>query len=269
MRCWLVFSCSMFLRIHVHWLIVAVFQSLILSGMYPRILCRVFGWVKAHGQCSVEFEERGSEVWVMVRTWESSTFRRVCVAVLSRFSANTTLGATILPKILDSAGPDASVVSLNDCPHVVAQAFANYLGSGFRANLVEYPTFDLRLLKRCLQRSAASVFGSLDPFSMTQFVVNRLKGAETRVWLASQPTLRKAILTNDLSMPDLVANFFGVWPLVVSYLKETGRKDDGDSLAVRCSTVGILLHPLIVLITALLFRRKGWTGICTTINLLA
>ena len=109
--------------------------------------------------------------------------------------------------------------------------------------LVEYPTFDLRLLKRCLQRTTASVFGSLDPFSMTEFVVNCLKGAETRDWMASRPALRKAIITNDLSMPglvDVVANIVGAWPQVVSYLKETGRKDDGDSLVVRSSTVGVL-----------------------------
>ena len=118
--------------------------------MFPRILARVFGWVKCHGRCSIEFEERGSEIWVMVRTWERSTFRRVCVAVLSRISANTTLEATVLGKILDAAGPDAAVVSLHGGAHVLAEAFANYLGSGYQTKLVEYPTFDLHPLKRCL-----------------------------------------------------------------------------------------------------------------------
>ena len=127
--------------------------------------------------------------------------------------------------------------------HVLGEPFASNLGSGYRAKLVEYPTFDLRLLKRCLQRTASSVFGSLDPFSMTEFVINRLKGAETRDWMASRPTLRKSIITNDLSVASLVevvANSVGAWPLVVSYLKETGRKDDGDKLVVRSSTVGVL-----------------------------
>ena len=212
--------------------------------MYPRILARVFGWLKGNGKCSIEFAERGSEIWVMVRTWERSTFRRVCVAVLSRFSANTTLEAAVLGKILDSGGPDTALVSLHGGPHVLAEAFASYLEKGYEAKLVEYPTFDLRLLKRCLQRTASSVFGSLDPFSLTEFVVNRLKRAENRDWMASRPALRKAIVTNDLSMPgfvDVVANIVGVWPLIVSYLKETGRKDEGDSLVVRSFLVGICL----------------------------
>ena len=181
-------------------------------------------------------------MWVQVRTWERSIFRRVCVAVLSRFSANTTPVATILAKIVDAAGPDTSVVSLHGGPQVLAEAFASYLGSGYRAKLVEYPTFDIRPLKHWLQRTAASVFGRLDPFSMTEFVVYRLKGADTRDWMASRLALRKTIVTNGLRMPglvDVVENIVGVWPLVVSYWKETGRKNHGDSLVVRSSTVSL------------------------------
>ena len=163
--------------------------------------------------------------------------------MLNRFSANTTLEATVSGKILDAAGPDTAVMSLHGGPHVLAEAFASNLGSGYQAKLVEYPTFDLRLLKRCRQRTASIVFGSLDPFSMTEFVVNRLKGAETPDWMASRPALRKAIITNDLSMPGLVnvvANIVEVWPLIVSYLKETGLKDEGDSLVIKFFPVGIL-----------------------------
>ena len=84
--------------------------------MYSRVLSRVFGCVNAHGHCSVEFEERGSEIRVMLRTLERSAFRRVGVAVLNRFSVNTTLEAKILAKILDVAGPKVSVVSLHGSP---------------------------------------------------------------------------------------------------------------------------------------------------------
>ena len=75
-------------------------------------------------------------------------------------------------------------------------------------------------------------------------MANRLKGAETRKWMASRPAVRKAIIRNDFSMPslvDVVANFVGVWPLVVSFMKGTGHKDDGNSLVVRFSLVGFLM----------------------------
>ena len=202
-----------------------------------------------------------------MRTWERSTFRRVCVAVLNRFSANTSLEAAVFCKVLDAAGPGTAVVSLHGGPYVQAEAFASYLGSGYQAKLVEYPKFDLWLLKRCLQRTASSVFGSLEPFSLTEFVMNRLKGAETRGWMAPRPALRKAIITNGLSMPGLVkvvANIFGVWHLIVSYLKEIGRKDEGDSLVVRSFPMGILsaLYKWAHFYLAV-FRRRGWTGTCT------
>ena len=235
--------------------------------MYPRIFARVFGWLKGHGKCSIEFEERGSEICVMVRTSERSTFGRVCVAVLKRFSANTTLEAIVSGKIPVAVGPDTAVVSLHGGPLVLAEIFASYLGSGYQAKLIEYPTFDLRLLKRCFQRTASSVFGSLDPFTVTEFVVNRLKGAKARDWMASRPALRNAIITNDLSMPGLVEvvpNIVALWPLIVSYLKETGRKDEGDSLVVRSFPVGTLPalwkcgHHFL-----LFFKRRGWTGTCT------
>ena len=70
---------------------------------------------------------------------------------------------------------------------------------------------------------------------MTEFLVNRLNGAQSRGWMASRPPLKKAIIGSSLVMPelvDVVANFVVVWPLIVSYLKETGRKDDGYSLVV-------------------------------------
>ena len=44
---------------------------------------------------------------------------------------------------------------------------------------------------------------------------------------------------NDQGMPhlvDIVANIIDVWSLIVSYLEETGRKYDGDSLEVKSSS---------------------------------
>ena len=109
------YPCSM-----VYWCCVLIDHSERDVPSHPFAGVRVG---EPHGHCSIEFEERGSEIWVMVRTWQRCIFRRFCVAVLSRFSANTTLEAIIL----DAAGPDASVVSLHAGPHVLVEAFASYL----------------------------------------------------------------------------------------------------------------------------------------------
>ena len=73
---------------------------------------------------------------------------------------------------------------------------------------------------------------------MIEIFINRLKSAETQDWLLSRPSLRKAILTNDLGtshLVDIVANIIDVWLLIVSYLKETGRINYDDSPVVRSS----------------------------------
>ena len=192
----------------------------------------------------MEFEEEGDKVRVFLRTWDVDTFRRDCVATLDRYSSDPHRQVTALGRMVDALGPGVSVASISGGSTVIVEAFCEYLDNGYRQKLIDYTVFDLRLSRRCLQRTSSSVFGSLDGLAMTEFIVNRLKGAETRDWMSSRPALKKAILTNDLSMlhlVDVVANIIGVWPVIVSYLKETGRKDDGDSLVVRFTSCLVML----------------------------
>ena len=203
--------------------------------MLPRILSRVVGWAKAHHFNGLEFEERGESLWAFKRTWEKGTFRRVAVDVVDRFTVDATHEVTVLGSVVAAVGSSASHVAISGGSHVLGDTYKEYLGSGYSHKLVEYPIFDLRLPKRCLQKVSSSVFGSLDPFSMTEFTVTRLKGAKHRDWLMFRTSFRRAIITGELSMPSLVevvSNIVGVWPLIVVYLKETGRKTDGDSLVV-------------------------------------
>ena len=235
-----------------------------LNGMYPRILSRCINWARSHGSCGAEFEEEGDKVRVFLRTWDIDIFGRVCVATLVRYSSDPHQEVTALGRVMDALGPDVSVASTSGGSTVLVEAFCEHLGNRNRQKLIDDPVFDLRLFGRCLQWTASSVFGSLDGLALTEFIINRLKGAETRDWMSSGSALKKAILTNDLSMPhlvDVVANIIGVWPLIVSYLKETGRKDDGDSLVVRSSTfghVGALSYPY--LLCCVLFQKKGIDG---------
>ena len=200
--------------------------------MLPRIL---ICWAKAHPFYSLEFEERGVALWALMRTWEKDTFRWVAVAVKDPFSIDATHELLMLGSVVAAGGRSASLVTVSGGSHVLADTCGEYLGSGYSRKLVEYQVFDLRLLKRCLQKMSSSVFRSLDPFSMTEDIVTRLKGAEHRDWMMSLSGLLRAITTVELSMPSLlevVSNIIGVWPLIVVYLRETGRETDGDSLVV-------------------------------------
>ena len=230
---------------------------------------------KSHGSCSVEFEEEGDKVRVFLRTWDRDIdiFRRVCVAMLDRYSSDPHQEISALSRIVDALGPDVSVASISGGSTILVEVSCEYLGSGYRQKIIDYTSFDLRLFKRCLQRTASSVFVSLDRLAMTEFIINLLKGAGTRDWMSSRPALKKAILTNDLHLPhlgDVVANIIGVWSLIVSYLKNTGRKFVDAFFVVRSSSfgcVGALSYAHLLYLV--LFQKKGidgWQGTSTWIR---
>ena len=197
--------------------------------MLPRILLRLVGWAKTQHCYSFEFEERGESLWAFMRIWEKGTFHRVAVTVTDRFAVDATHELSVLGSVVAAVGGSASLIVVFGVSHVLTDTYGECLGSGYSHKIVEYPVFDLRLLKRCLQKVSSSVSGSLDPFSMTEFIVTRRKGAEHRDWMMSRSSLRCAIITGELSMPSLVevvSNIVGVWPLIVVYIKDTGRKTD-------------------------------------------
>ena len=144
--------------------------------MYPRILSKVFTWAKAHGYCGIEFVEGGEHIRVLLRWWDNNQFRRLCVAVLDRFSSNVNEEVVVLGRIIDAIGPNFRVASVQGGPHALVEAYVNFLRGGYQQKLIDYPLFDLRLFKRCLQRTASGVFRTLDPYFLTEFIVNRLKG---------------------------------------------------------------------------------------------
>ena len=92
----------------------------------------------------------------------------------------------MLGSIVAGVSCSTSLVAVSGGSPVLADPYGEYLGSGYRHKLVEYPVSDLRLLKRCLQKVFCSVCGSSDPFSMTQFFLTRLKGEEHRDWTMSR-----------------------------------------------------------------------------------
>ena len=131
----------------------------------------------------------------------------------------------------------------------------DYLCSGNDRKATWYPIFDLKLLKRCLHKVFSSVFRTLDPFSMTEFVITRLKGAEHCDWVISRFSLLRAIVTGQVSMPSLVEiviNIVGVWRLIVVYIIEIEKRQnvDGDNLVLQyplyfhcdCNYVHLLLE---------------------------
>ena len=144
-------------RLFVTYLLIYLFQSIILNGKLPQILNRVVEWVKAHKQFGLEFEDRGSRTWVFVRTWWRDSFYRVAVVVIDRYLGDANSELVILGQVLCTIGSGTSLVSISGGSHTLVESYKEYLGSGCMRGVLDYPTFDVRLLKRCLQKTAFTV----------------------------------------------------------------------------------------------------------------
>ena len=175
--------------------------------MYPDIFSRVVIWTKAHVSCAIDFEELNAQVCDFIHILAKAVFSRVCVSALKWYSRSWCSWVRRL-----------FLVWINCGAQKLVEAFTSYPINGYWPKLIEYPMFDLRLFNCCLYGTAASVFGSLDAFSVTKVIVNRLE-AEIRDWIVSRPALRRAIITKILAVPhhiEVAANIDTVCLLVVS-----------------------------------------------------
>ena len=83
--------------------------------------------------------------------------------VADRFAVDATHEVAVLGSVVAAVGGSASLVTFSGGSHVLADTYGEYLGSGYSHKVVEYPVFDMRLLKRCLQKVSSSVFGFGSP----------------------------------------------------------------------------------------------------------
>ena len=123
----------------------------------------------------MEFEELSVTLWAFIRTWEKDIFRRVAVAVSDCFSSDATDEVSELASIVSAVEGSTSHVVVSSRSHAWVDTNVDYLGSRYNRKLVEYPIFDLRLLKQCLRKAFSSVFGYLDPFSRKKFLLHAWK----------------------------------------------------------------------------------------------
>ena len=246
--------------------------------MYHRSLLHLSGfWIDwGSRDCSVEFEELAAETWLFLRAdvekdrvplrfsfvlpcsvdlVATQPLRLLCwgrlLMLLALISPSflSMAGHTYSQKILSITWAVNTVQKLWNTPYLISVC-SSVASSG-----------QLRL---CL---VASTRSQRRNFWLTVWRVLRL-ATEWRFALNSG----WAIFTNEISLTglvDVVAKIvIRLWPLVLSYLKETDQKDEGDRLVVRTSVLG---NPNCgfnsVFIVVLLFRRRRWTGICTSISL--
>ena len=125
----------------------------------------------------------------------------MAVGVIDCYYGNVSSKLVILGQVLCAIGSGASLVFVSGGSNTLVECYKEYLGRENMLGPQGYPTFVVRLLKRCLQTTASAVFETLDHFSMTDAIVTRFKGAEHCDWVQFRQSLRRAFRTGDLSLP--------------------------------------------------------------------
>ena len=158
------------------------------------------GWAKAYHFYSLQSEDRGLAVSAFIRSCDGGNLRCVAVTASDRSESDATRELSLIGSVTAAVCDSASAVSICGGSHILAGSYVENVGSGFKQKVLDYPIFDLRLSNQCLQKMGLTAFGSLDFFSMTEFIDNCLKGAEHLDWMMPRSSPRRAILTNELQM---------------------------------------------------------------------
>ena len=197
--------------------------------------------------------------------WDRAVFRRVFVPILSRNSKDLSQKAISCGHIVEAFVADVPVACLCGGCRVLMEASTRSLDNKHRRKLIWYSSFIIRLFNRCSQQTAPSVIKVLGSFFVKEYTVSIFKRAETGDCMDSCPALRKVTVANNFVLRhwfEVIGNSVGKWPLVTTYMKQTDRRVDCDSLVVRWTSY-YQFHLPLVFFFFLLFWRKVWLGVST------
>ena len=150
--------------------------------------------------------------------WKNNGFIRAAVGVIDQFPGDQIDELTILGR--------SSLLWTLGC-HTFESLMARTLCLSAIRNTSEATTQNflpntplltqLSFLIRCFQKTWSVVFGTLDPFLMTEFSSIQLKVVWFLDWTQSRQSFRMATESGDFSLPgllDVVNNINGVWSLI-------------------------------------------------------
>ena len=90
-------------------------------------------------------------------TWKKDMFRHMAVTVSDRAKI-VAQNLSVLGSVVAAVCGSASLFAVFAGSHVLAEIYADFLGSGYDRKVIDYTILDLSNLERCLQNVSLSVF---------------------------------------------------------------------------------------------------------------
>ena len=170
---------------------------MITQTLYPRVLRFVIRCVKTCGFFSLDFEERGDGLQFFVRSWDQNRVIRVCVCVEPLGQVFPEAELRCISRILSCFSVKFRPLMMSGVSSLVCSFYND--ANKKRGKLLSYVEYSEETFKIQVQRLSGLVFGLVDPFTLLEFLVWKLRSARDETWMLPLTSPSEAPVTKSTS----------------------------------------------------------------------
>ena len=200
-------------------------ESLVIltQTLYPRIIRRVQTWCKdAH--FSVSFREDRDGLRCFVHCWNAGSLHEVCVLWEPVRPGICDAEISCLSRLLAVLPAGATPVSLRGCSSTLFNVVVEWCKADSRPVPILMMEYSVEMFKGHVREASGPSIGSLDPFSIVEYLLLRLGKASHQPWLMGLGELRRCVQQCSVPFSSLCAvleELICNWSDVQSCLKES------------------------------------------------
>ena len=200
-------------------------ESLVIltQTLYPRIIRRVQSWCKdAH--FSVSFSEDRDGLRCFVHCWNAGSLHEVCVLWEPVRPGICDAEIACLSRLLAILSVGTTSVSLRGCSSTLFNVFVERCKADNRPVPLLMMEYSVEMFTQHVREASGPSSGSLDPFSIVEYLLLRLGMASHQAWLMGLNELRRCVQRNAVpfsSLYTVLEELICNWGDVQSFLAES------------------------------------------------
>ena len=183
--------------------------------MYPRVLKYIVRCVKTSGFFSLDFEEHSEGQYMFVRTWDLNRVVRICVCIEPKGQPFPDAEIRNLSRILSCVGAKFRPLMISGLSSVVLSFYND--SNKKQGKLLCYTEYSSKIFTEQVQKVGGTVFGLVDPFTLIEFLVWKLKPLKDEPWIVPLVAFRQCLEKSCVEFEDLpavVLELLTVWNLI-------------------------------------------------------
>ena len=180
-------------------------------------------WARECQMYSLDFTTEDNEVRLSMRTWDKDVLHRVTLLVEPATVKFPSAELSCLGRVLACFPLSQRPVSVTGTCSTVVAAYDRFNKTRIRG--LTYCEFGPDVFRRHFKKCAHFVFGTMEPFTVVEHLVLRLRSAIGEPWMEGLTTLTRCCLAQSADFdcyPDLVLDILSAWNDIYFFVKDTG-----------------------------------------------